>query len=59
MQRRDGYLVKIKIKDERGNVIDEVEAIAFKGLLALVHEDGLKSVKTTVVPSLLNVAECQ
>jgi hypothetical protein len=49
MQRRDGYLVKIKIKDERGNVIDEVEAIAFKGLLALVHEDGLKSVKTTVV----------
>jgi hypothetical protein len=49
MRARDGFLVKIKIKDERGNVVDETEAIAFKGLLNLAHEDGLKSVKTTVV----------
>ncbi len=49
MQRRDGFIVKIKIKDERGQVIDEIEAIAFKGLLALAHDDGLKSVKTKVL----------
>jgi hypothetical protein len=49
MQRRDGFIVRIKIKDERGNVIDEIEAIAFKGLLALAHEEGLKSVRTTIV----------
>jgi hypothetical protein len=49
MQRRDNFLVKIKIKDERGNIVDETEAISFKGLLALAHDDGLKSVKTTVV----------
>src|SRR5262249_51365443 len=49
MQRRDGFLVKIKIKDERGNVVDEVEAIAFKGLLNIAHEEGLKLVETTVV----------
>jgi hypothetical protein len=49
MQRREGFIVRIKIKDERGNVVDEIEAIAFKGLLALAHEDGLKSVKTKIL----------
>ena len=49
MQRKDGLTVRIQIKDERGNVVDTVEAVAFKGLLSLAHEDGLTSVRTRVL----------
>ena len=49
MQRKDGYIVRLKIHDESGRVVGEVEAISYKGLLALAHEDGLKSVSTKLL----------
>jgi len=49
MQRKDGYIVRLKIHDENGRVVGEVEAITYKGLLALAHEDGLKSVSTELL----------
>ena len=49
MQRKDGFIVRIKIKDEHGNVVGEADAIAYKGLLSVAHDEGLKSVKTEVV----------
>jgi len=53
MQRKDGFIVRIKIKDEHGNVVGETDAIAYKGLLSVAHDEGLKSVKTELaqVPS--------
>jgi hypothetical protein len=49
MQRREGLVVRIQIKDEQGRVVGETEAVTLKGLLALAHEDGLKSVRTELV----------
>lgn len=49
MQRKDGFIVRIKIKDEHGNVVGETDAIAYKGLLSVAHDEGLKSVKTGIV----------
>lgn len=49
IQRRDGLVVRIQIKDERGQVVGEVDAVAFKGLLSLAHEEGLVGVKTRIV----------
>ena len=49
MQRKDGYIVRLKIHDESGRVVGEVEAITYKGLLALAHEDGLRSVSTELL----------
>ena len=52
MQRKDGFVVRIKLKDENGKVVGEVDAISYKGLLSLAHEEGLRSVRTelTQVP---------
>lgn len=47
--RRDGFIVRIRIKDDAGNVVDEIDAIAFKGLLSKAHEEGLRQTKTTLV----------
>jgi hypothetical protein len=49
MQRKDGFVVRIKIKDETGKVVGETDAIAFKGLLSLAHEEGLRSVRTKLI----------
>jgi len=49
MLRKEGFIVRIPIKDEHGRVVGEVEAITYKGLLALAHEDGLKTVRTKLV----------
>lgn len=49
MQRKEGFIVRIKIKDEHGNVVGETDAIAYKGLLSVAHDEGLKFVKTEVV----------
>lgn len=49
MQRRDGLVVRIKIKDETGRVVGETDAVTYKGLLALAHEDGLRFVRTELV----------
>ncbi len=49
MLRKEGFIVHIPIKDEHGRVVGEVEAITYKGLLALAHEEGLKAVRTKLV----------
>lgn len=49
MQRKEGFIVRIKVKDEHGNVVGETDAIAYKGLLSVAHDEGLKFVKTEVV----------
>jgi hypothetical protein len=49
MQRKDGFVVRIKIKDEKGNVVGETDAVTYKGLLSLAHEEGLRSVRTSLV----------
>jgi hypothetical protein len=53
MQRKDGLVVRIAIKDETGRVVDEVDAVTMKGLLSLAHDDGLRHVTTVLeqVPS--------
>jgi hypothetical protein len=47
--RRDSFVIRMKVRDEHGNVIGETEAINFRGLLALAHEEGLRSVRTELV----------
>ena len=49
VQRRDGLVVRIQIKNEGGEVVGETDAVAFKGLLSLAHEEGLKRVTTRLV----------
>lgn len=49
VQRRDGLVVRIQIKNERGEVVGEADAVAFKGLLSLAHEEGLEEVVTQLV----------
>jgi len=49
MKSRDGFIIKIKIRDEHGRVVDEIDAVTFKGLLSLAHDDGLRSVRTELV----------
>jgi len=47
--RRDGYLVRIEIKDDAGNVTGETDAISFKGLLAIAHDDALIKIASVLV----------
>lgn len=50
MERKDNrYLVEIPVRDERGTIVERVQAVSFRGLLALAHEDGLSETKTEVV----------
>jgi len=46
--RAAGYLVRIAVSNGRGGS-REIDAISFKGLLALAHDAGLKSTSTEVV----------
>lgn len=47
--RRDTFVIRMKVRDEHGNVVGETEAINFKGLLAIAHDEGLRSVRTELV----------
>ena len=47
--RRDSFVIRMKFRDEHGNVVGETEAINFKGLLAIAHDEGLRSVRTELV----------
>lgn len=47
--RREGFVVRLKIRDERGNVVGETDAISYRGLLSLAHEDGLRFVRTRLL----------
>lgn len=38
--RRDTFVIRMKVRDEHGNVVGETEAINFKGLLAIAHDEG-------------------
>jgi hypothetical protein len=49
MQRKEGLVVRIQIKDEAGRVVGETDAVTFKGLLSLAHDEGLKSVTTKLL----------
>ncbi len=55
-QKREGLIVRLHIKDERGRVVGEVEAVSLKGLLSLAHDEELRSVRTRIVelPSAQN-----
>ncbi|MFI5297578.1 MAG: hypothetical protein ACHREM_05720 [Polyangiales bacterium] len=46
---KNGLVVRLKIKDDRGNVVDEVDAVSYKGLLSRAHEEGLKSTETKLL----------
>jgi hypothetical protein len=39
----------IEIRDKSGNKVGEREVAAYSGLLALAHEDGLRSISTKLV----------
>lgn len=47
--RRDGHLFRIQFKDDHGNVVGETDAVSFKGLLALAHDEDLSAIETTLV----------
>jgi hypothetical protein len=47
--KREGLIVRIQVKDERGRVIGEVDAVSLKGLLSLAHDEELRSVRTRIV----------
>ena len=50
MERKDNpHRVEIPIRDEHGNVVERVQAVSFRGLLALAHEDGLTETDTSVL----------
>ena len=46
---RNGLVVRLKIKDDTGRVVDEIDAVSFKGLLSKAHEEELKSTETTLL----------
>lgn len=48
MDKRN-LVIRIAVKDEHGRVVGDVDAVSFKGLLALAHEHGLRSVRTRVL----------
>ena len=54
--KRDSLIVRIQVKDDRGRVIGEVDAVSLKGLLSLAHDEELRSVRTRIVelPSAAN-----
>lgn len=55
-QKREGLIIRLQIKDERGRVVGEVDAVSLKGLLSLAHDEELRSVRTRIVelPSAQN-----
>ncbi len=50
MSRADNPLIRrIPIKNRSGDVVGEVEVVAYRGLLDMVHRDGLRSLRTTLI----------
>jgi hypothetical protein len=47
--KREGLVVRIQVRDERGRVIGEIDAVSLKGLLSLAHDEELRSVRTRIV----------
>jgi hypothetical protein len=47
--KRDGLIIRIQVKDERGRVVGEVDAVSLKGLLSLAHDEELRSIRTRIV----------
>jgi len=47
--KRDGLIVRIQVKDERGRVVGEMDAVSLKGLLSLAHDEELRSIRTRIV----------
>ena len=46
---KNNFVIRMKVRDDKGNVVGEIEAIPFKGLRYLAHEEGLQSVRTELV----------
>lgn len=53
---REGLIIRLQLKDERGRVVGEVDAVSLKGLLSLAHDEELRSVRTRIIelPSAQN-----
>lgn len=50
MSRADNPLIRrIPIKSRSGEVVGEIEVVAYRGLLDMVHRDGLRSLRTTLI----------
>lgn len=47
--RREGFFFRIQVKDDQGTVVGEADAVSFKGLLALAHEDELLGIHSKLV----------
>jgi hypothetical protein len=47
--RRDRHTLKVTIRDEKGNVIEETEATALRLLLARAHEEGFTGMKAEIL----------
>jgi hypothetical protein len=47
--RSNNFITRITMRDNNGTVVGETDAITFRGLLHLAHEDGLTSVRTELV----------
>lgn len=43
------FIVNVPIKDKTGRIIGHKQVVRYEGLLARAHEDGLRSVSTTLV----------
>ena len=43
------FIVNVPIKDKTGRVVGHKQVVKYEGLLARAHEDGLKSISTTLV----------
>jgi hypothetical protein len=43
------FIVKIALKNDRGEVVGEKEFVTYPGLLALAHELGLEEIHTTII----------
>lgn len=47
--KHNAFITRMTMRDDKGNVVGETDAITFRGLLHLAHEDGLASVRTELV----------
>lgn len=46
---KNNFVIRMKVRDDKGTVVGEIEAVSFKGLLHLAHEEGLESVRTELL----------
>jgi len=43
------FIRKIKLKDKSGRVVGEKEVVIYPGLLSMAHDEGLKSIRTSLL----------